>query len=44
MKHFIADYETVRREREAAVPYLLAAHRRVWSADLPLARFLARTP
>lgn len=43
MKRFIVDYEDVVKSRAAALPHMLAAHRRVWSTDLPLARFLSRT-
>ena len=43
MRHFIADYDAVVRSREHALPHLREAHRRVWEADLPLQRFLART-
>ena len=43
MKHFIADYEDIVKAREAALPYLLDAHRRVWSTDVGLQRFIART-
>lgn len=43
MRHFIADYDEVLRSRERALPYFREAHRRVWQADLPLHRFLART-
>ena len=43
MKRFIVDYDTVVKSRESALPHMLAAHRRVWSQDLPLQRFIART-
>jgi cytosine/adenosine deaminase-related metal-dependent hydrolase len=43
MKHFIADYEDVVKARTAALPYLQEAHRRVWSADVGMQRFIART-
>lgn len=43
MRHFSADYAAVRQAREWALPHLRDAHRRVWQADLPLQRFLART-
>ena len=43
MKRFIVDYDAVVKSRERALPHMLAAHRRVWSQDLPLQRFIART-
>ena len=43
MKHFIVDYDAVVKSREHALPHMLAAHRRVWSQNLPLQRFIART-
>ena len=43
MKRFIVDYDAVVKSRERALPHMLAAHRRVWSQDLKLQRFIART-
>jgi cytosine/adenosine deaminase-related metal-dependent hydrolase len=43
MKRFIVDYDAVVKSRERALPHMLAAHRRVWSQDLSLQRFIART-
>jgi 5-methylthioadenosine/S-adenosylhomocysteine deaminase len=44
MPKFRADYEEVRKSREAAWPYMMDAHKRVWSRDLGFSRFINRTP
>jgi cytosine/adenosine deaminase-related metal-dependent hydrolase len=43
MRGFIVDYDEIVASREKAIPYMLEAHRRVWNADLPMQRFIART-
>jgi 5-methylthioadenosine/S-adenosylhomocysteine deaminase len=43
MRHFIADYDAILESRERALPHMLDAHRRVWSAGLPMERFISRT-
>ena len=43
MKSFIPEYERIVAERAVALPYLQAAHERVWASDLRLHRFLSRT-
>jgi len=43
MRFFIADFDEVVKSREAALPHMLEAHRRVWQTDVGLHRFLART-
>jgi 5-methylthioadenosine/S-adenosylhomocysteine deaminase len=43
MRHFIADYERIIESRKRALPHMLAAHRRVWEADIGMNRFVART-
>jgi 5-methylthioadenosine/S-adenosylhomocysteine deaminase len=43
MRHFIADYDAVVESRKRALPHMLAAHRRVWQADIGMNRFVART-
>ncbi|MFL6795850.1 MAG: amidohydrolase family protein [Xanthobacteraceae bacterium] len=43
MRHFIKDYDQVVHSRRAALPYMLDAHRRVWSADVGMNRFISRT-
>ncbi len=43
MRHFVADYERVLDERKAAMPHMLAAHRRVWKRELDIHRFVPRT-
>jgi cytosine/adenosine deaminase-related metal-dependent hydrolase len=43
MKHFIADYEDLRKTRERAMSYMRAERRRVWDNDVGLDRFIART-
>jgi 5-methylthioadenosine/S-adenosylhomocysteine deaminase len=43
MRHFIDDYDKVVESRKRALPHMLAAHRKVWSAPLDLPnRFVAR--
>lgn len=44
MPRFRADYAEIRRSREAALPHMLDAHRRVWSRDIGYSRFINRTP
>lgn len=44
MKGFIADHEEIVRSRASAVPYMLDAHRRVWSTDVGMNRFMERAP
>jgi 5-methylthioadenosine/S-adenosylhomocysteine deaminase len=43
MRHFIADYDAVVASRKRALPYMLEAHRRVWSTDVGMNRFVPRT-
>ena len=43
MRHFIADYDAVVAARAHALPYLRAAHRRMWEPDLGMQRFVGRT-
>jgi cytosine/adenosine deaminase-related metal-dependent hydrolase len=43
MRHFIADYDAIVQSRKRALPYMLDAHRKVWSAGLPMERFISRT-
>ena len=43
MRHFIADYDAVVASRARALPYLRAAHRRMWEPDLGMQRFVGRT-
>jgi cytosine/adenosine deaminase-related metal-dependent hydrolase len=43
MRHFLADYEAVVASRRRARPYMLDAHRKVWSADIGMHRFIGRT-
>jgi cytosine/adenosine deaminase-related metal-dependent hydrolase len=43
MRHFIKDYDEVVKSRRKALPYMLEAHRRVWSADVGMNRFIGRT-
>jgi cytosine/adenosine deaminase-related metal-dependent hydrolase len=43
MRHFIKDYDEVVRSRKSALPAMLDAHRRVWSADIGMNRFIGRT-
>jgi 5-methylthioadenosine/S-adenosylhomocysteine deaminase len=44
MPRFLKDYAAVRESREAALPFMLDAHRRVWARDLGYSRFINRTP
>jgi hypothetical protein len=39
---FIADYDAVVEQRKRALPYMLAAHRRMWQGDIGMNRFVAR--
>lgn len=43
MRHFVPDYEAIVKSRMAALPHMLAAHRRVWAEDIGLDRFVPRT-
>jgi 5-methylthioadenosine/S-adenosylhomocysteine deaminase len=43
MKHFIQDYQAVVKTRARALPYMKEAHRRMWSQDVKMNRFIART-
>jgi 5-methylthioadenosine/S-adenosylhomocysteine deaminase len=43
MRHFIEDYDEVVKSRKKALPYMLDAHRQVWSADVGMNRFVSRT-
>jgi 5-methylthioadenosine/S-adenosylhomocysteine deaminase len=43
MRHFIHDYDDVVKTRKRALPYMLEAHRRVWSVDVGMNRFIGRT-
>jgi len=43
MRHFIADYDAVVASRARALPYLRAAHRRMWEPDLGMQRFVGQT-
>jgi 5-methylthioadenosine/S-adenosylhomocysteine deaminase len=43
MRHFIKDYDDVVRSRQAALPHMLDAHRRMWSTDIGINRFIGRT-
>jgi cytosine/adenosine deaminase-related metal-dependent hydrolase len=43
MRYFIPEYEAVVKSRKAALPHMLAAHRRVWAQDIGMDRFLPRT-
>jgi cytosine/adenosine deaminase-related metal-dependent hydrolase len=43
MKHFIAEYDDVRKSRARALPYMLEAHRRMWEPDVGMNRFISRT-
>lgn len=43
MRSFIADYDDVVKSREAALPHFVEMQKRVWSADVGMQRFLART-
>jgi 5-methylthioadenosine/S-adenosylhomocysteine deaminase len=44
MPRFRDDYEKIRKSREAAWPYMMDAHERVWARDLGFSRFINRTP
>jgi 5-methylthioadenosine/S-adenosylhomocysteine deaminase len=44
MPRFRADYAEVRKSREAALPFMLDAHRKVWARDIGYSRFINRTP
>lgn len=43
MRHFVKDYDDVVKSRKRALPYMLEAHRRVWSTDVGMNRFIDRT-
>jgi cytosine/adenosine deaminase-related metal-dependent hydrolase len=43
MRHFIPEYEAIVKSRRAALPHILAAHRRVWAEDIGMDRFIPRT-
>lgn len=43
MKHFIAEYEDVKKSRAGALPYMLDAHRKMWEPDVGMNRFISRT-
>jgi 5-methylthioadenosine/S-adenosylhomocysteine deaminase len=43
MKHFIAEYEDVKKSRARALPYMLDAHRKMWEPDVGMNRFISRT-
>ncbi len=43
MRHFIADYDAVVESRKRALPFMLDAHRKVWSTDVGMNRFIGRT-
>jgi cytosine/adenosine deaminase-related metal-dependent hydrolase len=40
MRHFLADYDAVVKSRERALPYMRAAHRKVWETDVGMDRFV----
>lgn len=40
MRHFLADYDAIVESRKAALPHMLDAHRRVWSTDVGMQRFI----
>ncbi len=42
MKFFLADYEAIVASRQAALPHLAEAHRRVWAEDVGMQRFIPR--
>jgi cytosine/adenosine deaminase-related metal-dependent hydrolase len=42
MRHFIADYDSMVKSREAALPHMLDAHRRMWEPDIGMDRFIGR--
>jgi 5-methylthioadenosine/S-adenosylhomocysteine deaminase len=43
MRHFIADYDAVVESRKRALPYMHAAHQRMWEPDVGMNRFIGRT-
>jgi cytosine/adenosine deaminase-related metal-dependent hydrolase len=43
MRHFVEDYNDVVKSRARALPYMAEAQRRIWSQELPMNRYLART-
>ena len=43
MRSFIVDFDDVLKSRETAMPHMLNMRRRVWSSDVGLNRFIART-
>jgi len=44
MRHFVADYDKIVESRKRALPFMLQAHHKVWSAELDVPnRFVART-
>jgi len=43
MPHVLADFDKLVQSRKAALPHMLAAHRRVWQTEIGLQRFLGRT-
>ena len=43
MKHFIAEYEDIKKSRARALPYMLDAHRKMWEPDVGMNRFISRT-
>lgn len=43
MRHFLADYDAIVESRKAALPHMLDAHRKVWSTDVGMERFIPRT-
>ena len=43
MRSFIVDFDDVLKSRESAMPHMLNMHRRVWSTDVGLNRFIGRT-
>jgi hypothetical protein len=42
MRHFSADYDSMVKSREAALPHMLDAHRRMWEPDIGMDRFIGR--
>ena len=42
MRFFIVDFDAVLKSRESALPHMLEMHRRVWSTEIGLNRFVAR--
>jgi cytosine/adenosine deaminase-related metal-dependent hydrolase len=43
MRHFLKEYDDVVKSRERALPYMRAAHRRMWEPDIGMDRFIGRT-